>query len=638
MPYPGTIDNWFDHSGIQARETVERYPRPLLIAAAAFDRGPEKITITHGEDFYKTYGYYIDFDKYGQAAIQVANAIDNGADVMLKRVVANDATLANAVVCATVQLEQVQKTNENGEPLYTDNVTMGETTEDGDGQNQAIMINNAKIAYEVMTVADKKTFAEIMDAAADLIDEEGEEGVYTYPLFVITDNGRGESTKRFSIDPQYAVSKNQQFMLYKLNYLGSKDLDAESVYFAMKPGILYTGKSMDLDMACTEMIQCQASGIEESIDAFYKKVSEFSGIDETTLYSCDLVCARSNAGKLVQGLTLDENSLDLSAAMGFDLESGTNGNFGDKPIESDEYNQALVEFFNGTFDEDIYNLDMYKIDACVDANYPFEVKKAIVDLAAFRKDFFFFGDLGLEISTYENAVTKMYEMPKDKFTAWYPQSYQVLNPFTKKKIDVTIGYSLARLVIDHIVNRRHTPFCGILYGWTIPEAIEGSVNFTPKITPKYNQKETLGELRLNYASVLNNVLTLETEYTSQDTYTQLSYINNVTAIQKIIKDVRDKCPASRYSFITGNDLQKYKNDVSNILMKYTEWFDSLEFVYIQDDIMRANKIFEADIKIRHKDFVQQEIFNIYTLGVDVATEASSTTTVQTQSSSGTIYI
>lgn len=626
MPYPGTIDNWYDHSGITAVETTERYPRPLLLAAAAFERGPEGINVIHGQDFYKTYGYFIDFDKYGQAAIQVAAAIDEGADVMLKRVVAKDAKLANVVIVAKVTLEKVQKTDTDGNPLYTDNVTMGETTvPDG---NDPIYINNAKLKYEAVTVEGQEDYNQVVDAAMDLIVEESEEGEFVYPLFVITDTGRGESTKRFSVTPQYAVSKNQKFMLYKLNYLGSKDLDAESTYFSLKNGLIYIGQSMDLDMACTNMIQCNATTLEDSVNAFYAKVSELSGIEVDDLYAMDLLFARDNAGKVTQGLTFDDNGLTLSADIGFGLESGANGNFGDCPIDTDEYEQELLEFFNGTYDEDIYNLDMYKIDACVDANYPMAVKKAIVDLADFRKDFFFFGDLGLEVNTYENAANKIYEMPKSKFAAWYPQSYQMINRFTKKKINVTITYSIAKLVINHVINSTHTPYCGILYNWIALDAIEGTTNFTPKITPKYNQKETLGELRLNYASVLRNQLVFETEYTSQEKYTQLSFINNVMAIQHIIKDIREKCPESRYSFITGNDLQRYKTDVSEILSKYTNWFESLEFVYVQDDIMKANKIFEADIRIKHKDFVQQEIFNIYTLGTEQVKEASASTSLE----------
>ena len=406
-----------------------------------------------------------------------------------------------------------------------DPVSGKETTSAGDN-NEKVMINVASIKYELVTVTGKKRLDEVVEEATRSFVQDDETQTFTYPIMVIVDNGRGESTKRFNITPQYQISKTQNFMLYKFKYLGSEDLDAESVYFSVVPGVMYLNKSMAIEMACTEMLQCRAKSIEKSIDAFYNKVAEITGFDLDELHKYDLLFGKDNKGNAVQGISYDDNGIDLSAEIGFGLESGSNGAFGDTPILTDEYEKALKDVFDGTFDEDIYNLDLYKIDACVDANYPYEVKKAIYELAKFRKDFYFFGDLGLEIETFSDAQNKMYEMPRDKFTGWYGQSYQILNPFTKRNIDVTIGYSIARMVIPHLVNRTHTPYCGILFNWTIPEAIEGTINFTPKITPAVNQKTLADDLRLNYASVLNNVLTLETEFTSQEELTQLSFINN----------------------------------------------------------------------------------------------------------------
>ena len=275
MQYPGTIDNWFDQSGITAQPAAEVTPRPLMLTAAAFDRGPEKITKVYGQDFYKLFGYYIDFDKYGQAAIQAANAIDNGAELMIKRVVAKDATLANIFPVATVTTDRVQKTDSEGNPLYIDPITQQETTNPGDG-NEAVMINVAKIKYQLNTVTGKKTMAEIVEEARKSFVEDEEGQTFTYPLWVTTDNGRGESTKRFGVDPQYAISKNNNYMLYRFKYLGSEDLDAEQQYFALPPGVIYLQKSMDIGMASTNMLQCQCQSIEDAVDAFYNKLSKIS--------------------------------------------------------------------------------------------------------------------------------------------------------------------------------------------------------------------------------------------------------------------------------------------------------------------------------------------------------------------------
>ena len=631
MQYPGTIDNWIDQSGIQTQPAVEISPRPLLLTAAAFDRGPEKLTRVHGEDFYKMYGYFIDFEKYGQAAIQAANIINNGGELLLKRVVAKDATLANIIPVANVTQNRVHKTDTNGNPLYLDPATGQEITDPGDN-NEKVMLNIATIKYDLVTITGKKTMEEIVEEANNLFVQDEEAGTFAYPLFVITDTGRGESTKRLGIVPQYQLTKNLNFMIYRLKYMGSEDFDAEQVYFASVPGVMYLQKSMDISMSSTEMLQVNACSLEGPMTAFYEKVSEISGIDINTLNKYDLLFGKDNKGNPVQGISLDDSGQDLSTDIGFVLQSGTNGAFGDTPIATDEYEEALVEFYTGEYDEDIFNLDMYKPAACVDANYPYAVKRAIYELAKFRKDFFFFGDLGLDIVTYNDAIDKIYEMPKDKFTAWYGQSYQILNPFTKKNISVTITYSIARLVIPHLNTRTHTPYCGILNDWTIPEVIEGTLNFTPKITPRVNQKTELDDLHLNYASILNNLLTMETEYTSQEDLTQLSFINNVVSIQTIIKDVRDNCPKFRYSFISAEDLTVYKKAVSEIISRYSTWFETLEFVYVQDELMKVNKIFEASIRIKHKDFVQSEILNIYTLGQEQATQSSTDTSVFAQNS------
>lgn len=624
MQYPATIDKWYDLSNLPTIVS-DVSPRPVFLTSAAFDRGPEGITRVYGTDFYRLYGSSISFDKYGQAAIQAANIINNGGELLLKRVVADDATLANAVVVAKVNADKQQKTNAKGQPLYIDPITQKETTEEGDG-NEKAMINVAVLKIEVVTVPNKKTLAQIVEAAEQILSEEDDDLIY--PLFVIADNGRGKSTKRMAVDPQYTVSKSLNHMLYKCNYLGVEDFDSEYVYFAVPTDVMYLNKSMDIGMSCAEMKQINAASLPESIGKFYQKVSDISGIAVDELMATDILFAKSKTGNSIQGLAMDSTSYDISSSLGFCLESGTNGEFGDYPIKTSAYENQLLHFYNGTFDSDIFNLDIYKPAVCVDANYPYAVKEAIMKLAEFRKDFFFFADLGLDCSTYESAVAAFENVPGDKFTAWYGQSFKIINPFNKKYIDVTITYSIARALIAQLNTKTNAPYCGILYNWTFPEAIEGTINFLPKITPTINQKELLGNMKLNYASILQGTLTMETEYTSQEYDSQLSFINNVIAIQYIIKDVREQCPSFRYSFNSTNDLSVYKQNVSKIISKYTNWFESLEFVYVQDDVMKANKIFEASLKVKHKDFVQAEILNIYVLGANnTSTETTSAGTV-----------
>lgn len=624
MQYPATIDKWYDQSGFTP-EPVEVLNRPLFLTAAAFDRGPEKITRVYGKDFYRLYGNSINWDKYGQAALQAANIVNNGGELLIKRVVAPDATLANAVIVAHVTPSQAQKVDANGRPLYLDPVSQQETIDAGEN-NEMVMINTAVLKYEVITIPGKRTLADVITAANELYSEDDATDM-VYPLLVITDNGRGISTKRVGFDPRYDVSKNLAYMMYKVKYLGSEDFDAEYDTFAVAPGVIYLEKARDLASVCTNMTQIVGSSLDTVIDSFYSKLSEITGISVLDLYTVDVLFGKSNKGNNIQGISISNDSYDMSFKLGFPLLSGSNGSFGDRPIATEAYTQALCEFYDGTYDADIFNLDLYKPAVCVDANYPYPVKQKIIELVKFRKDIYFFGDLGLDCNTYENAVDAYSSVAKDKFVAWYGQSYKIINPFNKRQIPVTITYSIARILVNHLNNKTNAPYCGILHDWVIPEAIEGTVSFHPKITPSINQKQELGDIRLNYASVINDVLVMETEFTSQEATTQLSFINNVISIQYIIRDVRDNCPKYRYSFISTNDLSKYKNNVSAIIFRYSDWFESLEFVYVQDEIMKANKIFEASIKIKHKDFIQSELFNIYTIGTEQATTETSSSSV-----------
>ena len=607
---PGTIFNWIDQSGI-SRAITETPVMPLMLTAFSSDKGPEDIQIVSGEDFYRLYGYDISFTRHGQPLLQAANIINNGGELMCKRVVAPDATLANAGVIAKVTAKSVQKVNADGELLYKNPSTQEETTEE-DG-NDPIMINAAEISYEVQTVENVKSLEEVVTTMEGKIDTAGQSGTFTYPLFVIVDNGRGASTKRFTITPDYTLSKNLGFMLYYLNIIGDYDEDSESVRFSMDEDKVYLEESMSFTEKAKTLNQCNGASIAEGIQGFVNKVAEITGVEVSQLYLIDSLFGNTIKGQSLDYIITKEGSVLLNQEGGFELKSGTNGTFGETPFGTEGYKQELIKFFNGTFTDSIFDVDRYKPDVCVDANYPVEVKDAILELANFREDFFFFRDLGLDNDTFDTITYAAAERPKSKFCADYIQTYQIVDPFTKKHIKVTFTYGLARTLIDHLNNRRNAPVCGLIYGMTYPEAIEGTLNFAPKYTPTEDQKDKLDDLRLNYASYLNDVLTLETEYTNQEQYTQLSYINNILAIQDVIHDVRNRCPAFRYQFITNDDLETYRSNVESIISQHADKFATLEFLYTQDDVMAQNKIFQASIRCTFKNFVQTEIFNIYAL-------------------------
>ena len=644
---PGTIINWYDQLA-STNAIEETIIRPLYFQLFTSDKGPETLHTIHGNEFFSLYGSNPSFKKHGQPLLQAAEIIKAGGEVLCKRVVAEDATLANLVVLAKVTNESVQKTDASGNALYIDADTGKETTEAAGGLNERAMVNVAKVKYDAVSVSGAKTLSEVKAQAANLVKDEvaaefltgyenttkvgdpltdkntvgqvndtGEEdyNAYIYPLFVVVDNGRGVSSKRFNIVPDYAVSKALNFQLYKLNFIGDTEGENEYVWFNFQDDVVYLNKNRSLNNIGRELTQIKAASFEDSIDLFIKRLSAITGIDEAELNSNDAIFGCTRKGDKISQIIIDtEEGYALNSSLGMMLQSGDNGAFGDAPINAATYGAEMVKVINGTYDDSIFDVDRFMIDVCVDANYPAEVKAAIFELADWRQDFIYLRDYGTNHSTYESVANAWFDYPKSKFVADYPQSWDVIDPWTKKQITVTSTYSMAPKLVVHLNDRRSAPLCGILYGFTFPNVVEGTVSFLPKITPKVDQKTLLSDNNINYASYVNGTLTMETSYTSKEGIgMQTRYINNILAVTKLIHNIRTECPKFRYSFITANDLDKYQEDVNNVIKRSNIDFATIYMQYTQDEVMAANKIFEADIFVRFKNFEQEEIFNIYTL-------------------------
>lgn len=648
MNRPGTIINWIDQS-TSTNVIEDTIVRPLYLQLFTADKGPELLHTVHGDEFFKLYGASPSFKKHGQPLIQAAEIIKAGGEVLCKRVVADDATLANFVIVAKVSNESVQKTNSAGEALYIDADTGKETTDAAGGLNERAMVNVAKVKYDAISVAGAKTLNEVKQYAANLVKDDVEAeiltsyehttkvgdpltdenpvgqvndtgdpdfGKYVYPLFVVVDNGRGVSSKRFNIIPDYTISKSLKFQLYKLNFIGDTEDENEYVWFNFQDDLIYLGKNRSLSMIGKELTQIKASAFDDSVELFVKRLAEITGIDEAELNSVDPLFGKTRKGDKIPQIVIDEEGYILNSNLGMMLQEGSNGAFGDTPISSDSYGSQMVKVLNGEFDDSIYDVDRFMIDVCLDANYPVEVKNAICALAIWREDFMYFRDYGTGVSSFEaiQGIIMDEDRPKSRFIADYPQSWDVVDPWTKKQITVTATYSMAPKMVTHLNDRRSAPACGILYDFTFPNVVEGTESFLPKVTPNVDQKTLLSDLDINYASYINGVLTMETCYTTQLTEgSQLRWSNNILAVTKLIHNIRTECPKFRYSFITDTDLVKYQEEVNDVIKRSNIDFATITMEYTQDEVMAANKIFEANIYVRFKNFEQEEIFNIYTL-------------------------
>ena len=587
---------------------------PVYILGFAADKGKEDIFVADNDTFALQYlpSKVASFVKYGQPLLTAAQVVAAGGRVICKRVVAKDSYLANKLISAKITVATKQKEDGRGNLIYTDAVTGNETVI-ATG-NTPLMVDTVNITYIAESFKNMKSIDDVVLIAETKIKEDAATKEYTYPLFVITDNGRGVSKKKFRISPDYKKSKRLSYMKYVLEVMES-DTAIEKLDFTGNPDILETNVNRSIQNVVSnfsDQIKCEL--IETSYLSFVSTVEKLSG--NTDLVNEDLFFAKDRKSVSLPNVVIDYTSTDsnnLSYSFGISLDNGDNGAFGDFPLNTTAYEQELLEFFNGTFSADIYDLDNYKIDVYADCNYPAPVKRAIESLATFREDGFYFRDLGLGLNTMDDILAADEDSLKNRYCASYHLSYNVLDPYTKKPIKVTMLYELAILLVDHFLDGRGRPVAGQLYNLVLTRAIKGTESFLPKVTPNVDQKEMLCDNRINYASYYENKLVVETELTAQDENTQLLYINNVLLVQQIVKAVRTKCPEIRYSFIEGKDLTVYNKDIRTILDEYSASFSQLELVYLEDDTMKENKIYYAAILCVFKDFVQQEYFKLYAL-------------------------
>ena len=649
MAYPATRFQLIDNSDINQIAVPEEdaVDRPIYFCVFSSDKGPEDYQNTvMGQTFYDLYGTP-SFARHGQPLIQASAAINSGARLFCKRVVAEDAKLANVAVYAIVDTVEVQKQDENGDYVYYDasgnettNAALADTTRPDGGK---AMIN--KLAIDLVGRSFNLTGNNINGFAAavkgtTIHTDNGLHG--EYPLFLITDNGRGKSNKKFRIAIDTSSSHPVDYVKYIITTFedDANSTRNEQIGFTMNPDVISNQKNLSLSLSVNDNSkQIRAAIFENEFAEFIENAMftgnlEANGIDYK---NCDILANTDLWGKSMDQYIEFNKGAAIAKSTGFGINDkinitategipvdfdghSDNGSFGNAPIESTDYDLKVIEAFTGACDpndvtepDQIYDLDNVRIDAIFDANYSQAVKRKIEEFVEFREDCFYFRDMGLGLTTYQKIKYADKDNLHSRLCATYENSWDVIEPYTRKQITVTCMYNLCQLFVSHFINGRHRPFMGILYGITFPDAIRGTVNFTPKNTPTEDQKQEIDDLRINYAGYYQGTLTMETDYTSQNRYTQLSWLHNVLLIQELIKAIRARCPKIRYNFMDEDSLKKYEEDVQSVIDKFNSKFESITMEYVEDSVYKSNKIFYAVIAVKLKDFIQSELFKITVL-------------------------
>lgn len=632
-----------DFSDIRPSTTTNITPidRAHLFFTFSSDKGPE--TFQKNLDLNAALALYVRnrktvFKRHGQPLLGALECARSGGTLQAKRIVAHDSYLANFGIAVRVRKEKTFKTtlDADGNTLFyyylatdttqeTLDASLAEMVDDGTGVfvPHKVEIQRAVLTFEVFQVTgpddNVDAFATAFESqiqalapSSTVYPTNGEEGLY--PLFLFTDNGRGESFKRIFIDADTGQNRPVDYVKYLLRVV-ENDTVLETMAFTVNQDVIENMRNISLVNAVRRYSrQIRARQYEEAFEAMVENIATITGIDATEIQNADLFRGVDLNGNVYDKIAVDFSSgVDFSSVgTGVQLMGGSNGSFGNFPLNSNEYSQRMAEVFS---QDEIYDLDDYRIDAILDQNYPTIVKRAIEELVEFRQDCSYLRDMGFGLVTVDQILQKNRENLKSKFCATYHNSWNIEDPFTRKEIAVTIGYSLISRFCRHFLGGIGRPFAGIPFGitWNENEVIPGTVNFIPKLTPSADQIQLLKDARINYVVSYNGLLSMEAEFTSQERYTQLSFLNNVLNLQSVIRAVRQFCPTNRYKFITTNDLSTYQKDVNRILEKFASTYQTLKLVYAKDENYENNKIYYAYIYVRFYNFIADELFRIAVL-------------------------
>lgn len=604
--YPKTRFDIVDQTQIQEISTTAvARPTAVMMCPYTSDKGTEDWELLYGLENFTARKGSISFVKHGQAQLAVAEALRSGAFVFAKRMVSDDAALANVTVKARV----VKVSDVSYVYFYT----------------------SSAINVETFDEACESGYGDFDASKNDKID---------VPLFTVTPMGRGVSNLFFRINPEYVTSKSTTYIKYSFEVYEGVNL-LESIIFTMNPDIIID----DVAYAMNPKIKAGSNQVRVKLyeDGFYKLITALAvtatdgsnPIPVSTLVNMDFINGMDRKGVTpITGIVTKaasddvndpwkknkpediEKPYDLSGATGIPLTNGTYGKMGTSPISNAaEYEKMLLGTFgkdtsSKLFDPVIYDLDANKIDFIPDCSWPLAVKKAVTDMIDFRGDTVFLADFGTTKNTLSGIKEFAKTMQTSKYVAMYHNYVKILDPYTKKEITVTMPYLLISRLIKHISVGVGRAFAGIANEIYFPEIIEGSVNFLPVEIPGQDQKQELVDLAVNYISYYDGTAVMETMYTNNDEYTQLSYLHNVMAVQEIIKVIRTRCPKTRYTFLEGDDLDTYLEDVDKIITQYSTNFKSISCQYMEDEKYEANNIFYAVLKVQFKSFIQEEYFKI----------------------------
>ena len=567
VPHVMTVIN--DNTVFEENVTSNPSNSPRLLCVFPSTKGEDGVIkyMNSTTEYLAEYGTP-NFNLYGQACLMPYAALFSGnARVACMRIMAPDATYSNIVVVAKVKRETIIEVDP-------------ETNIERD-------VEKVFIKYETVSIdklIDKNSFGIEMEALTVPFPEVDDEGYSTYPIIGFKSKGRGiyGNSLRVRISSDINSDAENDYKNYMFEVLSSETTLVRKELFrcTLDESAVVSHVTLSSDDVLNDVEV--GSGVIES----YTSVANMHAIydmyvdtlvDKTTAIpyeQFDFITGLTKDKLPIENYVVEEDGVALDRIDGMAFEAGSDGAFGADIL--DEVREAAmtaeyVKAFSGTggYDKAIRSKRRTPVEWIMDANFPQEVKLAMVELALHRYDARLILDAGiLSTTTQCEAWLENIKPIHDPIISKETQHYLTRDPFTQKVIPVTTTYFMAQYLPPHVATfGNQTPFVGENYA-LLTGHIKNSLK--PVIdADDLPTKEKLYLARANFFEcIAENTFIRGTQGTSQNYWSDLSEENNMEVVLDMKRQLETFVSARLYNFAEPEDRKRFTDDADRMFADY----------------------------------------------------------------------
>ena len=565
-------------------------------------------------DFKKTFGES-DYRKYGQPLMMpIAMLTTGAASCYCMRVMPDDAYAANCILSMLYKFDDA-----TGKMI----IKYRGSYIAKDVFNDTSFYRNAK--------AFKKQLR--MYAQSLRTDEPDSDGFYRIPVATFRMAGRGVygNNYRWRIARNVDYEMDYGIKMFSFEALNTTNgLEKVATYVG---GIVTSPKYNGLTLI-NDILDSQETGaavmdvqvFDDYIEDVYNEFVEFvENLDESLQDEIpDLDCFDPFFGRAVGSDTLNGNieiipestatdDISIDRVQGTQLAGGDDGAFGtdDEQALYTARNAAYIEAFEGKLDRMILSTRRTPCDALLDANYAFEVKEVLADLANTREDCLLYLDAGIEttLSQVDNIIEE-YSIFNTRNIAKEFQHYTVKDYKTRKKCEVTTTFYFAQNLSKHYrTYGSYVPF--------VKARAQLSGHIKDSLEPVIDDvdmdiKEKLYKNRFNYFETIEeNVYQRCSQNTAQMINSDLMEENNMNTLFLLKKRLERDCWNSLYDFTSAEDRARFTESEQ---AKFANWMgsrvDTLSIRFDVNEWEMERSIVHCYVAVQFRNLMKRVIIEI----------------------------